>query len=68
MLFVDCFVSVYLVRSNKNHSYDHSSFTYRALFVTVFALMAMIVKNKEKLTESDFYFTFSAHNIIDFHK
>lgn len=28
----------------KNHSYDHSSFTYRALFVTIFALMVMIVR------------------------
>lgn len=32
----------------KNHSYDHSSFTYRALFVTVFALMVMIVRSCEK--------------------
>lgn len=33
----------------KNHSYDHSSFTYRALFVTVFALMAMIVRSCETI-------------------
>lgn len=39
----------------KNHSYDHSSFTYRALFVTVFALMTMIVRSCEKNGESDSY-------------
>lgn len=32
----------------KNHSYDHSSFTYRALFITIFAFMVMIVKSCEK--------------------
>lgn len=36
----------------KNHSYDHSSFTYRALFVTVFALMAMLVRSCEKVDGS----------------
>ena len=39
----------------KNHSYDHSSFTYRALFVTVFALMTMIVRSCEKNGGSDSY-------------
>ncbi len=37
----------------KNHSYDHSSFTYRALFVTVFALMVMIVRSCENIDRSD---------------
>lgn len=37
----------------KNHSYDHSSFTYRALFVTIFALMAMIVRSCETVDRSD---------------
>lgn len=37
----------------KNHSYDHSSFTYRALFVTVFALMAMVVRSCKKIDGSD---------------
>ena len=41
----------------KNHSYDHSSFTYRALFVTVFALMAMIVRSCEKIDGSDGYYS-----------
>lgn len=37
----------------KNHSYDHSSFTYRALFVTIFALLAMIIRSCEKIDGSD---------------
>lgn len=37
----------------KNHSYDHSSFTYRALFVTIFALMTMVVRSCEKIDGSD---------------
>lgn len=37
----------------KNHSYDHSSFTYRALFVTIFALMAMIVRSCETIDRFD---------------
>jgi len=41
----------------KNHSYDHSSFTYRALFVTVFALMVMIVRSCETVGRPDSDYT-----------
>lgn len=37
----------------KNHSYDHSSFTYRALFVTIFAFMVMVIRSCEKPDEAE---------------